>query len=90
MQVLSDLGGFAVERPEMRESTALGAALLAGAAVRLWGWDLGRPETLREVNTAGSRVFEPKMRKHAREAKWEGWNRAVERSKGWEETRDEE
>ncbi|KAL1711974.1 hypothetical protein EV715DRAFT_278264 [Schizophyllum commune] len=90
MQVLSDLGGFAVERPEMRESTALGAALLAGAAVRLWGWDLGRPETLREVNTAGSRVFGPKMRKHAREAKWEGWNSAVERSKGWEETRDEE
>ncbi|KAL1745193.1 hypothetical protein HDZ31DRAFT_82129 [Schizophyllum fasciatum] len=90
MQVLADVGGFAVERPKMRESTALGAALLAGSALRLWGWDVSRPETLRKVNTAGSTVFEPQMSKEERERKWEGWNKAVERSRGWEEARDEE
>ncbi|TRM60809.1 hypothetical protein BD626DRAFT_571515 [Schizophyllum amplum] len=90
MQVLADIGGFAVERPEMRESTALGAALLAGSAVKLWGWDLARPETLKEVNTAGSRVFVPNMQKGVREKKWEGWKKAVERSSGWEDVSDTE
>jgi len=33
MEVLADVGGFEVARPEMRESTALGSALLAGAAI---------------------------------------------------------
>ncbi|KAF7331359.1 Glycerol kinase [Mycena kentingensis (nom. inval.)] len=85
MQVLADVGGFTVVRPEMRESTALGSALLAGAAVGLFGWDLERPETLREVNTKGSMEFKPGMEEGARKAGWEGWQRAVERSRGWEE-----
>jgi glycerol kinase len=49
MQIQADLGGFIVERPEMRESTALGSALLAGSALGLFGWDLTKPETLRKV-----------------------------------------
>jgi glycerol kinase len=42
MEVLADVGGFEVVRPEMCESTALGSALLAGAAIGLFGWDLAR------------------------------------------------
>jgi glycerol kinase len=57
MEVLTDMGGFEVARPEMRESTALGSALLAGATIRLFGWDLGRPESPARVNTARSTHF---------------------------------
>lgn len=85
MQVLADVGGFTVIRPEMRESTALGSALLAGSAIGLFGWDLSKPETLAEVNTKGSREFAPNMEEETRKQGWEGWQRAVERSKGWEE-----
>lgn len=110
MQVLADIGGFGVVRPEMREyvffylscsklpyatpvfasrSTALGSALLAGSAIKLFGWNLNQPATLSEVNTKGSREFIPSMQEATRAKKWEGWQRAVERSKGWEEGVDE-
>ncbi|KAJ7631315.1 glycerol kinase [Mycena polygramma] len=89
MQILADVGGFTVIRPEMRESTALGSALLAGSAINLFGWDLTKPETLAEVNTAGSREFAPELDEATRKTGWEGWQRAVERSKGWEEGVDE-
>ncbi|KAF8661290.1 hypothetical protein AX16_001389 [Volvariella volvacea WC 439] len=89
MQILADIGGFGVVRPEMRESTALGSALLAGAAINLFGWDLSKPETLVEVNTKGSREFIPSLPDPERQKKWSGWLRAVERSKGWEEGVDE-
>ncbi|KAJ8518551.1 hypothetical protein ONZ45_g4383 [Pleurotus djamor] len=90
MEILANLGGFGVVRPEMRESTALGAALLAGSSVKLFGWDLQAPETLTEVNTKGSKEFVPSMSESDRSKKWEGWQRAVERSKGWEEGVDED
>lgn len=70
-------------------STALGSALLAGAAIKLFGWDLTRPETLNDVNTKGSRDFVPTLEEKVRQTKWEGWQRAVERSRGWEEGVDE-
>jgi len=89
MQILADIGGFGVIRPEMRESTALGAALLAGSALKLFGWDLTKPETLTEVNTRGSREFTPTMDEPSRAKKWEGWQRAVQRSKAWESGVDE-
>ncbi|KAI0675939.1 glycerol kinase [Trametes maxima] len=89
MKVLADLGGFTVIRPEMRESTALGSALLAGSAVRLHGWDISQPETLAEVNTKGNAEFKPSMAEPEREKRWQGWQRAVERSRGWEEGIDE-
>ncbi|KAG6821471.1 hypothetical protein H0H93_010195 [Arthromyces matolae] len=85
MSVLADVGGFTVVRPEMRESTALGSALLAGAAIKLHGWDLTKPETLAEVNTKGTREFAPHMSLMEQQKRWDGWQRAVERSKGWEE-----
>ncbi|KAG9312817.1 hypothetical protein JVU11DRAFT_6234 [Chiua virens] len=85
MEILADFGGFDVVRPEMRESTALGSALLAGAAIRLFGWDLSKPETLTEVNVNGSKEFTPHLSPTQRDKAWIGWQRAVERSKGWEE-----
>lgn len=91
MSILAALTGFTVVRPEMRESTALGSALCAGAAVGLFGWDLNKPETLTEVNTKGNTVFEPGTTEQAklqREKKWRGWERAVARSLKWEEEED--
>ncbi|KAG6864851.1 hypothetical protein C0991_006792 [Blastosporella zonata] len=87
MSVLADVGGFTVIRPEMRESTALGSALLAGAAIKLFGWDLSKPETLAEVNTKGSREFSPQLSTQEQLRRWDGWQRAVERAKGWDEGR---
>jgi len=84
MQIQADIGGFEVVRPEMRESTALGSALLAGSAIGLFGWDLRHPETLSKVNTRGSTTFKPTLSEEERERGWKGWKRAVERSKGWE------
>jgi len=67
-------------------STALGSALLAGAAIRLFGWDLLKPETFNDVNTKGSRTFTPTMLEEKRGKYWSAWLRAIERSKGWEES----
>ena len=66
-------------------STALGSAICAGAAIKLFGWDLKNPESLKEVNTKGSREFIPNLQEAQREKKWQGWQKAVERSRGWEE-----
>ncbi|KAF5355295.1 hypothetical protein D9758_006102 [Tetrapyrgos nigripes] len=84
MSILSDLGGFDVVRPEMRESTALGSALLAGNAIGLFGWDLTKPETIAEVNGRGVKVFSPTLDASAREKKWTKWQSAVQRCRGWE------
>ena len=72
-----------------QRSTALGAALLAGSAIKLFGWDMSNAETLSEVNTKGTTEFKPALEEKQRQKKWEGWQRAVERSKGWEEGVDE-
>jgi glycerol kinase len=61
VEVLADVGGFDVVRPEMRESTPLGSALLAGAAIGLFGWDLEKPEKMARVNTARGTYFAPRL-----------------------------
>lgn len=66
-------------------STALGSALLAGQAVGFCGWDVSRPETLSQVNTKGKSVFESKTSEDVRKERFRQWNRAIERSKGWNE-----
>lgn len=66
-------------------STALGAALLAGSAIKLFGWDLNDPKTLEHVNTQGNRIFKPSITEEDREERWRGWKKAVDRSKGWAE-----
>ncbi|RCW49057.1 glycerol kinase GlpK [Paenibacillus prosopidis] len=72
MQFQSDLLGVPVERPVVNESTALGAAFLAGLAVGFWE---SRDELakLRQVD----RIFEPNMDGQKRDELYSGWHRAV-------------
>jgi len=75
-QFQADLLGFEVTRPEHLESTALGAAMLAGLATGVWGgvdelsrlW--GKKETLRPRPMDCGPL-------------WDGWHKAVSRAKGW-------
>ncbi|GAA6059553.1 hypothetical protein JCM10212_000609 [Sporobolomyces blumeae] len=83
MQLQADILGIEVWRPQMRESTALGAAMLAGAALKLFGWDLTKPDTLKKVNRLKVTVFEPTLTEEEREWKYAGWQRAVDRARGW-------
>ncbi|BEI84020.1 hypothetical protein CcaverHIS002_0406240 [Cutaneotrichosporon cavernicola] len=83
MQLQADIGGFKVLRPSMRESTALGSALLAAHALGLFGWDINNPETLKDVNTADSQLFSPKITEAKRRKMRRGWERAVTRARGW-------
>lgn len=79
MQFQSDILGVPVERPAVTESTALGAAYLAGLAVEFWTKD--------QVSTSGDldRTFEPKMDEQVRGQLYKGWKKAVKRTMMWEE-----
>lgn len=83
MQIQADIGAFRVCRPQMRESTALGSALLAGSALGLFGWDLSKPETLSEVNTQEAMFFEQEISEKKRTKMLRGWKRAIERARDW-------
>ncbi|HMQ01325.1 MAG TPA: FGGY-family carbohydrate kinase, partial [Cyclobacteriaceae bacterium] len=77
MQFQSDILGVEVERPEVIESTAQGAAYLAAIQVGLW-----KKEDIiknRKVN----RLFKPMMAADLRSKLYKGWQKAVERSMGW-------
>jgi len=78
MQLQADLLGIPIERSAIPETTALGAAFLAGLAVGVWD-DLDELEGLRRVD----RVFRPSMRAHVRAEMREGWKRAVQRALDW-------
>ncbi len=80
MQIQSDMIRTNVNRPKMVETTAIGAAYLAGLAVGFWK-DTDEIEKIRQVD----RVFEPQMDLEKREKRYRGWKRAVERSRDWEE-----
>jgi glycerol kinase len=80
LQLQADLLGVPVERPVVAETTALGAAYLAGLAVGYWD-DLAEIE----ANWALDRRFEPAMPAQRRERLLRGWRRAVERSLAWAE-----
>ena len=80
MQIQSDMIRTNVNRPKMVETTAIGAAYLAGLAVGFWK-DTEEIEKIREVD----KVFEPKMDMEKREKRYRGWLRAVERSRDWVE-----
>src|SRR5271157_2982968 len=80
MQFQADVLGVPVVRPRVTETTALGAAYLAGLAVGFWPG----PEALRAQRQDDVR-FEPKMSAGERAERRERWNRAVERAKGWSE-----
>ncbi|WP_295470981.1 glycerol kinase GlpK [uncultured Pseudomonas sp.] len=78
MQFQADILGTQVERPHMRESTALGAAFLAGLATGFWS----SLDELRD-RTGIERVFEPDMAEAEREERYSGWQKAVERTRDW-------
>ena len=80
MQIQANLIRTMVNRPKNVETTALGAAYLAGLAVGMWS-DINEIERNREVE----KVFIPNMEQADRDKLYNGWLRAVERSKGWEE-----
>ena len=78
MQFQADILGVNVERPNIIETTALGAAYLAGLAVGFWkkseiseSWQLNK-------------TFEPNMDESERNSLYSGWKKAVKRTMGWE------
>lgn len=80
MQFQADIFGFNIQRPKILETTALGAAYLAGLAVGYWG-DIDEIKEQWRVD----KEFKPEMDKEKVEAKLKGWKKAVERSRAWEE-----
>ncbi|MBI3918334.1 MAG: glycerol kinase, partial [Betaproteobacteria bacterium] len=80
MQFQADVLGVSVVRPRVTETTALGAAYLAGLAVGHWK-DSGEIASQWQVD----RKFEPAMERDRAQALMAGWHKAVERAKGWAE-----
>ena len=78
MQIQADVLGIPVERPVVRETTALGAALLAGLAAGFYP-DRAAVAAARRVE----RRFDPALDAAARQRLLETWGRAVERSRSW-------
>ncbi len=78
MQMQADLLGIPVARPKVTETTALGAAYLAGLATGLWS---GISEI--EKRWQLDRCFEPTWRDEDRLRKINRWHQAIEKSKGW-------
>lgn len=79
MQIQSNLTGTLVNRPKTVETTALGAAYLAGLAVGFWK-DTDEIEQNREID----KIFKPSMPLKQRDVLYTNWQRAVERSRNWE------
>ncbi|HET9919512.1 MAG TPA: glycerol kinase GlpK [Ktedonobacteraceae bacterium] len=78
MDFQANILGVPVQRPKVAETTALGAAYLAGLAVGFW-------QSQQEVAAqwAIDRTFEPKMQASERDKLYADWKRAVKRSEGW-------
>ncbi len=78
MQCQADVLGVPVQRPAVTETTALGAAYLAGLATGYWS---SQDEIARQW--AVEKTFEPAMPAEQRDHLYAGWRRAVERAKAW-------
>ncbi len=79
MQFQSDILGVEVARPVVAETTALGAAYLAGLAVDFWS---SKEEIAK--NWAVDKTFKNEIPEVKRDELYDGWKRAVERAKEWE------
>jgi glycerol kinase len=77
MKFQADVLGVPVVVPEISETTALGAAYLAGVATKLWS-----EQETRSMWREAAR-YEPTMSQDERETLLHGWHRAVERSRNW-------
>jgi len=80
MQFQADILGVEVDRPETTETTALGAACLAGLATGFW-------KSKGEIAQKWSldRKFRPEITNEKRDMLYAGWQKAIERSKNWQE-----
>jgi glycerol kinase len=79
MQFQADILGVDVERPQMTETSALGAAYLAGLAVGLW--------TLDDLQTHSQNmsVFQSEMEPEERQRQYKKWTKAVKRTMAWDD-----
>ena len=79
MQIQADLLGCPVVRPSVTETTALGAAYLAGLAVGFWG-------SPRDIASQWKidRVFEPRISRDEAQARRSRWSQALDRARSWE------
>ena len=84
MQFQSDIINAPVKRPSCVETTAMGAAYLAGLAVGYWN---SKEDVIK--NWAVDKIFSPIMGEDERERKIKGWNKAVKYSFGWAKEEDE-
>lgn len=80
MQFQSDILRVPVDRPKVTETTALGAAYLAGLAVGVW-----KSKEDLEANWKLDRRFVPQMPEEKRDTLYAGWQKAVKRSLDWED-----
>jgi glycerol kinase len=80
MQFQADILGVPIYRPEVTETTALGAAYLAGLAVGFWS---SKDEIAEKWNV--DKVFDPLMDVSDRDKKYAGWKKAVSRALKWED-----
>ena len=77
MQFQSDILDIPVDRPEIFESTALGAAYLAGLQSKVW-----TIEDLKKIRKT-SKLFEPQLSLDLRASKYKKWKDAVSRTLNW-------
>lgn len=84
MQFQADILNKPVVRPKVTETTALGAAYLAGLAVGYW-------DSIDDIQNKwqADKTFEPNMEKKERELLLKNWHKAVERAKDWSEEEDD-
>jgi glycerol kinase len=82
MQFQADILGSEVERPKVIETTALGAAYLAGIAVGFW-----KKEEISK-NRQTDKVFKSNMKEEERKKLYKGWQKAVKRTMDWEKDED--
>lgn len=86
MQTQADIIRIPVDRPVMRETTALGAAIAAGFAVGIWQ-EFGE---LQDLNKEDRTIFEPKLEAKKSARLFKKWEQAVEMSRGWSKDVDSE
>nr|POE74518.1 glycerol kinase [Quercus suber] len=79
MQTQANIIGIPVDRPAMRETTALGAAIAAGFAVDIWK----EFNELKAINQKDRSIFKPDIEAEDSEKMFKKWNRAVQMCKGW-------
>lgn len=85
MQTQADITGIPVDRPKMKETTALGAAIAAGLATGVWK----ELEDLKQVNRKDRKVFYPQIDRAKADQMFKKWEQAVQMSRGWCQVQDQ-